>query len=487
MKAVIIWGSQLTIEHNSALQAEPKAPVIIIESPAMCRKFPFHKQKLRFILTAMRDFADELRASGRTVWYYKFEDCLGSGHDTWTDQLAAACKQHKVDALIAMRLNDRPPQTRLEAWCKQNGISLETTPNNMFLTPSRDFEAWANDQNRLLLESFYRWQRKRLGILMQQNGKPQGGSWNYDAENRKPLPKKVEPPDITLPKPSKHAVAVEALIKEHFDDNPGSLDDNWLPTNRPAARRWLKQFLDERFSNFGDYEDAMRKSQTFLYHSALSAMMNIGLLHPREIVDAALAAEDIPLAGREGFIRQIIGWREFMFGLYHHKPADWIESNYLEQRKQLPEWWWQLDAEKAPEPPLADALARLSNYGYSHHIERLMVFGNYMLLADYDPKQVYRWFMSMYVDAYEWVMVPNVIGMSQFADGGLDNGGFASKPYISGSNYLQKMGGWWQPATAAKDSEWTGMYWDFLLRHEDKIGNNFRLRPLYKQAHSRRG
>ena len=472
MKAIVIWGSQLLNEHHSALQAEPTAPVIIIESSDLSRRYKYHKQKLLFVLTAMRDFADELRSDGRTVYYSDID----SSQADWFDTLEELCKQHEVKELVVMRQNDKRPQQKLEAWAKQQSIALSITPNTMFLTPTTLFNEWADGQKRLQMEQFYRWQRKRLNILLDSDEKPVGGKWNYDSENRQPLPKIAQLPAIAVPPVSPHAAAVKLVIDKYFADHPGSYDTHWLPTSRPAAREWLQDFITNRFPNFGPYEDAMKAGETFLYHSAVSALLNIGLLHPSEVIEAALAAEDVPLAGKEGFIRQVIGWREFMFGLYHYKPDNWIDSNFLKQNQALPDWWWQLSG--APEPPLNEAFERLNKYGYSHHIERLMLFGNYMLLADYDPKQVYDWFMTMYVDAYEWVMVGNVIGMSQYADGGLDNGGFASKPYISGSNYLQKMGRWWPSGAAAKDSEWTTMYWAFLERHQDKLANNHRLRPL---------
>ena len=472
MQAVVIWGSQLLTDYHSALQANPTAPVILIESKDLSRRFKYHKQKLLFVLTAMRDYGDELRASGRTVWYSQLED----SDDDWFETLGRICRQHDVDQLIAMRQNDKAPQRRLEQWTKRAGIKLAITTNTMFLTTTSEFNEWADDQKGLQMERFYRWQRKRLNILLDDTGKPVGGKWNYDHENRKSLPKDLPLPTIKLPVESKHAPAVKKLIDTYFDDHPGSYETNWLPTSRSAARKWLDEFVATRFKNFGDYEDAMKAGESFLFHSAISALLNIGLLHPKEVIAATLAPTDIPLASREGFIRQIIGWREFMFGLYHYKPDDWKDANFLQQEKPLPEWWWKLSG--APEPPLQDALTRLYTYGYSHHIERLMLFGNYMLLADYHPRQVYDWFMTMYVDAYEWVMVPNVIGMSQYADGGLDNGGFATKPYISGSNYLQKMGRWWPTASAAKDSEWTTMYWAFLERHQHRLANNYRLRPL---------
>lgn len=475
MKAIVVWGTQLLIDHQSALQAEPNAPVILIESKDLSRRFKYHKQKLLFVLTAMRDYADELRNNGRTVWYHQLDD----DDKTWFEALDEICVRHKVTQLIAMRQNDKTPQRKLEQWAKSKTLQLEITPNTMFLTSTSLFNEWAENQKRLQMEQFYRWQRKRLLILLGPDGKPIGGKWNFDSENRKPLPKSMALPSIAEPKLSKHAADIKHLIDVHFPDHPGSYDKNWLPTNRVAAQAWLNDFLTNRFQHFGDYEDAMKSGETFLFHSAISALLNIGLLHPAEVVAAAENAKDIPLAGKEGFIRQIIGWREFMFGLYHYKPDDWKSSNFLNQTKPLPSWWWQL--KDAPEPPLADALERLHTYGYSHHIERLMLFGNYMLLADYHPRQVYDWFMTMYVDAYEWVMVPNVIGMSQYADGGLDHGGFASKPYISGSNYLQKMGHWWPSAAAAKESDWTTLYWDFLKRHQAKLETNHRLRPLYSR------
>jgi deoxyribodipyrimidine photolyase-related protein len=472
--AVVIWGTQLTIDNHSALQAYPDAPVIIIESKAMCRRFKYHKQKLAFVLTAMREYADELRAAGRTVHYIQLEDS-----DDWFKSLDALRKKFGITTLAAMRQNDRTPQRRLETWCEQQGIRLEITPNQMFLTSTALFNEWAEEHKMLRMEQFYRWQRQRLGILMQENGKPEGGRWNYDSDNRKPLPKDAVLPDITFPKASRHRANVLKIIDGYFADHPGNADTNWLPTTRQQARDWLQQFIDQRFDHFGDYEDAMLKGQTFLHHSAISALLNIGLLHPQEVVDAALAA-DVPLASKEGFIRQIIGWREFVFGLYHYKPATWSDENFFEHQQTLPDWWWQLDG--SVEAPLDDVLSRLKQYGYSHHIERLMVLGNYMLLAQYDPREVYRWFMTMYVDAYEWVMVPNIIGMSQYADGGIEHGGFATKPYISGSNYLQKMGKWWPSTAASKDSEWTQMYWEFLAQHEDALSNNFRLRPLFNAA-----
>lgn len=488
MKAVVLWGNQLTIKHNSALLAEPDAPVILIESWNACRKHRYHKQKIVFVLSAMRSFRDELKSMGRTVHYTKLP---ADQSQTWFATLEKLCRELDITELVTMRQNDRPPQTALENWCKQRGISLQTTPNTLFLTSQSNFADWAEDHKRTQMEIFYRWQRRRLKVLVEpQAGKkdvqPVGGAWNFDAENRAPLPKGINLPHIDSPKPTSYTTELIPFVQKHFADHPGdlSVEDWWLPTTRRQALEWLKQFLEQRFVHFGKYEDAMRAGEPFLFHSALSALLNIGLLQSREVVAAALDQDGIPLAGREGFIRQIIGWREFMFSLYHYKPIDWKQSNFLGQTKKLEDYWWTLDADKAPEVPLRDVLVRLKRYGYSHHIERLMVLGNYMLLAGYDPGEVYEWFLCMYVDAYEWVMVPNIIGMSQYADGGLDKGGFATKPYIAGSNYLQKMGKWWPSSAAAKESSYTKLYWDFLDRHRDRLETNHRLRPLY--AHRQR-
>jgi len=478
VRAVVVWGTQLTLEHSSALAHAPEAPVVLIESLRVCRRYRYHRQKLRFVLTAMRDFADELRAAGRRVVHRRLDEA----HPDWFTELGRVCRTHGFTELVAMRAADRAPQRRLEDWCRRRGVPLTVTPDAMFLTAAEDFAAWRRDHGRLRMEDFYRWQRQRLGILMDGDG-PLGGRWNHDADNRRPLPADVHPPAPALPSPSPHAAEVTRLVEERFADHPGSLEVHWLPTTRVAARAWLGDFVARRLDRFGPYEDAMRPGEPFLFHSAVSPLLNIGLLHPREVVDAVVAA-GAPMNSTEGFVRQVIGWREFVHALYHHRPARWVASNRLRHRRRLPGWWWRLG--DPPEPALAEAMGRLHRYGYTHHIERLMLFGNYMLLSRYRPREVFDWFMTMYVDAYEWVMVPNVIGMSQYADGGIERGGFATKPYISGAGYLQRMGGLWPSTAAARASGWTEMYWRFLEDHRDLLGSNPRLRTVYRALDRRR-
>lgn len=472
--AVIVWGNQLNITYNSALNAYPQATAIMIESPKMCRKYAYHKQKLRFILSAMREFANELREQGRNVEYIMLEN----GYEGYYDALASVCKRQAIEKIVAMDSADKKPIIKLREWCENNNFELEVTESTLFLTSKSDFSSWASGRKRLQMEQFYRWQRKRLDMLMDGN-KPAGGKWNYDDQNRKPLPVKHSVPVVTYPEPTQNTKDTTATVEKHFSGHPGEIDISWLPTSRLQALGWLDDFVENRLDNFGAYEDAMAHGEVFIYHSALSALLNIGLLHPAEVVEHVMK-RDCSLESKEGFIRQIIGWREFMYHLYHYKQSDWVDSNYFGFKKKLEQTWWGL-AYDGNEPALSDVLQRLEQYGYSHHIERLMVLGNYMLLSEYNPKEVYSWFMAMYVDAYEWVMVPNVIGMSQYADGGIDNGGFATKPYISGANYLHKMGKWWDNQQSARDSEWTSMYWRFLKNNRSKLENNYRLRLVYVQ------
>ena len=446
----------------------------MIESAKMCRKYPYHKQKIRFILSSMREFAQKLEQEGRKVHYIKLED----GFDGFYDSLEYLSHKHSIDKIVAMESSDRKPSAKLREWCEAMGLEVEITANSLFLTSKDEFANWADVQKSLKMENFYRWQRQRLNILMD-GDEPLGGRWNYDQDNRKPLPSGYELPVMDFPAPTDISQEVTKLVEDTFANHPGSLDTYWLPVNHEQANTWLDSFIDSRLEHFGAYEDAMAKGQPFLNHSVLSAMLNAGLLHPEDVVDA-IGRSSCSLNSKEGFIRQVIGWREFMYQLYHYKDEAWMQSNYFGFTRDLEEKWWRLQA-ITDEPPIEEVLKRLHQYGYSHHIERLMVLGNFMLLSHYRPQSVYDWFMSMYVDAYEWVMVPNVIGMSQYADGGIDNDGFATKPYISGANYLQKMGRWWPSQSEAKDSEWTAMYWHFLKNNKAKLANNYRLKPLYSR------
>ena len=353
--------------------------------------------------------------------------------------------------------------------------------SELFITPLGDLEEWMVKNPKSNMETFYRWQRKRLGYLME-DGKPTGGAWNYDQENRKPLPKNFsESPK--LPEINRDAITKDVIeiIEKLYPNNPGSADSMWLPVTHEDAEIWLNDFIKNRLELFGKYEDAIDANEAFLYHSALSPLINCGMIDPKMCVDKAIEAYEngrAPLSSVEGFVRQIIGWREYMYGMYL-KMQKYKELNYFGFTKELEDWWYESNHPAHAELPLPVriALKNVHNHGYNHHIERLMVLGNWFLLNSYNPMSVYRWFSAMYVDAYEWVMVPNVIGMSQYADGGK----VASKPYISGGNYLKKMGHW--SGINQEDLDvFTKLYWDFLDNNYDKLKTNYRMQIVLKQA-----
>ncbi len=476
MKAALILGTQLFRDHP-ALSDSDVDTFIMIEARDACAKLPYHQHKLVLLLAAMREYRDFLTTQGKTVHYFKLEDT-----PSFADALKSVMAEHSVERLSWMAPSDQPTRRRLEALAE--GIERHQYPNMLFLTPEDDVRAWFDGKKSPLMETFYRWQRKRTGILM--NGdQPEGGEWNYDADNRQPFPKAgIEVPALPRVKRSKNVDDVIAAVARLFPENPGVADDFWLPVSHDDADEWLERFFTERFSQFGQYEDAMKAGEPFLFHSVISPLLNIGLLSVQQVIDGALAAYergDAPLSGVEGFVRQIIGWREYMYGLYLAKP-EMKEMNFFGFTKPLEPWWYTADWEKQDlPPPVASALATVHRYGYNHHIERLMVLGNWFLLNEYDPRDVYRWFSALYVDAYEWVMVPNVMGMSQYADGGYT----ATKPYISGGNYLEKMGRWWGSTAKARESEFTELYWQFLANQYDALKSNHRMSLVLKQAVAR--
>jgi deoxyribodipyrimidine photolyase-related protein len=336
-----------------------------------------------------------------------------------------------------------------------------------------DADAFFKDKKHYHQTDFYIAQRKQRNLLMEAYGKPLGGKWTYDAENRERFPKGETIPK--LPAPSRNNFVSEAMlyVDRFFPNGYGDTSNFIYPVTRKDALKWLDRFLDERFAKFGIYEDAMVSKEHFLYHSVLTPMLNIGLLNPGEIVEAALQKSsnaEMPLNALEGFIRQIVGWREFIRIVYAREGSKQRTKNYWGFTRKIPPQFWT--GETGIEP-VDTVIKKLLKTSYNHHIERLMVMSNFFLLCEFDPDEVYRWFMEMYIDAYDWVMVPNVYGMTQFADGGL----MTTKPYISGSNYLMKMGDWpkgdWQQV-------WDGLFWRFMHVHRDFFLQNPRLGMLVK-------
>lgn len=470
MRAYLILGNQLHRDHP-ALAVDNTDPIIMVESAAACSRLPYHQQKLTFILSAMRHFRDYARSHDKTVHYNELQP------KSLVKILPEIVAAHQITHLLYQRPADKGMRQALETWAKSNNIKTEILPSQLFMTSPGQFSEWYTSQKLPKMESFYRQQRIRTGYLME-GGKPQGDTWNYDQENRKPLPKNfASTPNIYIPNPDKTTTEVHALVKQSFATHPGSTSEPWLPVTFVEADKALHRFITERLPQFGMYEDAMRDGDAFLFHSVLSPLINVGLLSPKTVVEAAIAS-DAPLAAKEGFVRQIIGWREYMYGLYNHMP-ELATANYFGFTKELEPWWYTTDFASQPIPKaVKHALRTVHQYGYNHHIERLMILGNWFLLNEYNPHSVNRWFMSMYVDAAEWVMLPNVIGMSQYADGGR----VATKPYISGDSYLKKMGRF-EPSTTG--ANYTDLFWKFLYKHHTQLVSNHRMSMMLRQAQKR--
>jgi deoxyribodipyrimidine photolyase-related protein len=344
----------------------------------------------------------------------------------------------------------------------------------MFVTGREQFHEWLRGHHAFMAD-FYRWQRERLGILLEPNGQPRGGRWSFDTENRKALPKRMSIPALRTAAPTNHVKDVIALVSEHFASHPGELAEAswWLPTTRQQANEWLDEFLERRLALFGPYEDALSDRDPFLFHSVLTPSLNLGLLTPADIVDRAIETADdqgLPLASIEGFVRQIIGWREFMRGMYRERSDTQYQSNFFHHRRSMTDAWRNGTTGLLP---LDLAIRKAWRWGWTHHIERLMVLGNLMTLCEIEPAQGYRFFMEMYVDSSDWVMAPNVFGMGLFADGG----SFATKPYICSSNYIVKMSDYAKPRSGEID--WCeildGLYWRFISKHREFFSNQPRL------------
>jgi deoxyribodipyrimidine photolyase-related protein len=436
------------------------------------------KQRIAIFLAAMRHFAASLRAEGLRVDYTSLDDAAASA--TLAGALQAAIARLQPQQLVLCAPGDWRVYQSLRAVARQAGLPLDVRDDRHFYGTVREFAAHAQSRTSLRLEYFYREMRKRHGVLME-GRQPIGGQWNFDAENRGtfgaagpgalPTPPRFEPDATTR--------EVIDLVNARFADHPGTLDAFGWPVTRAQALQALAAFIDERLPHFGTYQDAMWPGQPWLYHSLLSAALNLKLLNPQEVVraaEAALHAGRAPLASVEGFVRQILGWREYVRGIYWTQMPGYLDRNVLDAQEPLPAWYWTGDTHMAC---LRDAITQTLAHGYAHHIQRLMVTGLYALMLGVQPQQVHGWYLAVYVDAVEWVELPNTLGMSQYADGGL----MGSKPYIATGKYIERMGAGlcarcrYDPAQ--RDGEhacpFTTLYWDFLMRHEALLADHPRM------------
>ncbi len=470
MTLTLILGDQLHSDwwSPSPLQLQAGDRVLMIEDLAVASSYRYHKLRLLHTFVAMRSFRDALLAHGLAVDY--FELPASAGVSFW-QRLAASLAGH--EELRVAEIADRGFEARLEQFCLERASPLTVLPSPAFLESVAESRAWFAGRRRPFMKTFYERQRRRLGLLLEADGSPTGGRWSFDVDNRRRLPKDYQEPSLPAVPASPHEPEVRALIARHFADHPGELGALWIPFDHAGARSWLQRFLQERLDDFGPYEDALSRSHATLHHSLLSPLLNLGLLTPAEVIGALLRQQQgrqergqpLPIASLEGFLRQLIGWREFVRGIDREHGERQASSNFWNHHRQLAPCW---NDGSSGLPPLDTAIQRVNRLGYNHHIERLMVISNLMLLCEIEPRQVQRWFMERYLDSYEWVMGPNVYGMGQMSDGGI----FATKPYICGSNYILKMGDFKRGPWC---EIWDGLYWRFIERHRDFFRANPRL------------
>ena len=500
MELVWILGDQLLPEHPLLPAPHPNRWVALIESAPRGRRLRYHQQKLTLLYAAMRHHAAALERAGHRVLYHRLEEPLvgssppasaGSAAAELPDSgtvLAAWIQRHGLRALHLLEPNDFHTQAALPALAERLGVPIHTHPSSQFLLSRQAFLAWAKDRRSVVMEQHYRKLRKSLGVLMGPDGQPLGGVWNTDADNRQTRAqfRKARPLVPSVPPPTADPVVreVAAQVARLFADHPGRAADLWLPVTRAGALAWLERFVAERLAGFGPWEDLMVDQEPVLFHSVLSPLLNIGLLTPMECVRAAevaLAEGRAPLSSVEGFVRQIVGWREFIHGMYWRHMPDYSAVNALEAHRPLPRWATTGDTELRCVSQAIEGALRL---GYNHHIQRLMVLGNYFLLGGYQPQEVLHWYLEMYSDAYDWVMVPNVLGMVLYADGGW----LATKPYAAGPAYLDRMGDHcarcrYNPKvkTGPDACPFQGLYWAFQSRHADRFRNHPRLAMMVRQ------
>lgn len=473
-KAVVVLGDQLDLKNPALLANAPdKAHVVMVESAAESTVVWVHKVRIALFLSAMRHFAETLRKAGYTVQYSTLSD---SENRNLADQVAHLCTQHGYTSIDMAE----PGEWRLEqdmlSMAKHESIKLRMLEDSHYLCSRAEFAKWASGYKQMRMEYFYREMRKRTNVLM--DGKePVGGKWNFDADNRSAFPK-AGPGNITSPaffEPDEITLQVFEEVEDRFSDHPGTLENFQWPVTRDQALKALDTFIEKRFENFGTYQDAMWTNTPFGWHSLVSSSINLHLLHPLEVIEKAEAAYrdgKVDIASAEGFIRQILGWREFMRGVYWLDMPKMREDNFLQARLDLPKWFWTGNTHMNC---LKDSIGQTLDHGYAHHIQRLMVIGNFALLAGLVPQQVEDWFLAVYVDAVEWVELPNVAGMALFANGGR----FTSKPYIASGAYIKRMSNYctgckYNPAekTGDKACPFTTLYWGFLDQHEKMLAAN---------------
>ncbi len=465
MPAITLVFPHQLFEHHPAVARG--RPVLLLEDDLFFTHYRFHQQKLLLHRASLKAYQAHLTSSGFDVRYLEVEP------DLLRKTLQRAVEQGTHEVHVADPV-DYLLNRRLKRYCRQLNLRLIISESPNFICNNQNIRDYFSNRKRCFLTEFYIDQRKRLNILMD-GQEPLGGRWTFDVDNRKKLPASLPRPPLPTANDNTYVREARTYVTSRFADHPGIAQKFVYPVTFAEAEQQLDRFLAERFRLYGDYQDALSREQSFLFHSVLTPALNIGLLSPARVLERAIAAADeyrVPLNALEGFVRQVLGWREFLRAVYVREGVKQRTTNFWKHTRPLPQSFWTGNTGVLP---LDHVIRQVLQTGYANHIERLMVLGNFMLLAGFHPDDVYRWFMELFIDAYDWVMVPNVYGMSQYADGGL----MATKPYISGSNYLMKMsdypkGDWC--------TVWDALYWGFIHDHRQMFAKNPRMSMMVRQV-----
>lgn len=478
---VFILGDQLAPYMASLRMCDPAHDIVLMaEVMGETKYVRHHVKKIAFLFSAMRHFARELESLGWRVDYRKLDDLQNTGG--FTGELKRAVARHRPERVVVTHPGEWRVADALLMAKEELDVPLDVIPDDRFIASIDEFAQWAKGRKQLRMEYFYRDMRRKTRLLM--NGdEPVGGAWNFDKENRKPPKADMTAPQPLRVTPDEITREVLDLVRTRFSDHFGDLEPFWFAVTREDAERALDSFIEHGLPRFGDYQDAMVTGEPFLYHSVIALYLNCGLLDARAIcrrVEAAYLAGDAPLNAAEGYIRQIIGWREYVRGIYWLKMPDYAQSNYFNANRPLPWFYWSGETRMNC---MSEAIGQTKREAYAHHIQRLMVTGTFAMLAGLSPQELHEWYLTVYADAYEWVELPNTIGMSQFADGGL----LASKPYAASGAYIARMSDYCKGCaynvklrTGEDACPFNALYWDFLARHREKLVRNPRLAQIYR-------
>ena len=478
---IFILGDQLSHGISSLAGADPRQDlVLMVEAMEEATHVRHHPKKIALLLASMRHFAQELAARGWRVDYRMLDAPENQGN--FTAELLAAVRLHRPQRVIITAPGEWRVARMIEQWPARLPVAVQVREDARFVCGREEFAAWAAGRKQPRMEHFYRDMRRKTGLLMR-GDQPEGGRWNFDAENRKPARLSLFMPDVPRFAPDPDTRDVLRLVEQRFSGHFGSLQPFWFAVRRADALKAFAAFVEHALPSFGDFQDAMLLQHRFLYHSVISIYLNCGLLEPLELcraVEDAWRARRVPLNAAEGFIRQVIGWREYVRGIYWLKMPHYAQANHFSATRPVPASFWGASTEMAC---VRAAVDQTREEAYAHHIQRLMVTGNFALLAGVDPGALHEWYLSVYADAYEWVELPNTVGLSQFADGGL----LASKPYIASGAYIHRMSDYCDSCRfdvklrhGERACPFNPLYWDFLARHRALLGDNPRLQPAYR-------